>query len=81
MIVRRIALASLIAATFAVGGCGMMGSRDQGGGVMNVPLAGKNEVPPNASTGSGTGRVERDGNVLKWNITYSGPTGPFPAGH
>ena len=82
MIVRRIALASLVAATFAVAGCGMMGSRDSGaGGVMNVPLSARNEVPPNASTGSGTGRVELDGNVLKWNITYSGTTGPVTAGH
>ena len=84
MIARRIAIASLVAATgaFAVSGCGMMGNRDKGaGGVMNVPLSAQNEVPPNSSTGSGTARVELDGNVLKWNVTYSGTTGPVTAGH
>lgn len=83
MIARRIAIASLIAATgaFAVTGCGMMGDRDKAGGVMNVPLSAKNEVPPNTSTGSGTARVELDGNTLKWNVTYSGTTGPVTAGH
>jgi hypothetical protein len=84
MIARRIAIASLVAATgaFALSGCGMMGNRDKGaGGVMNVPLSAKNEVPPNSSTGSGNARVELDGNVLKWNVTYSGTTGPVTAGH
>ena len=82
MIARRIALATLlVSGAVAVAGCGMM-DRDKGAaGVMNVPLSGTNEVPPNASTGSGTGRVELDGNVLKWNITYSGTTGPITAGH
>jgi len=82
MIARRFALATLVAAgALAVAGCGMM-DRDKGGaGVMSVPLSGKNEVPPNASTGSGTARVELDGNVLKWNVTYSGTTGPVTAGH
>ncbi|MEP6739222.1 MAG: CHRD domain-containing protein [Caldimonas sp.] len=50
-------------------------------GTMNVPLAGSNEVPPNASTGSGTAKVDLDGNVLKWTVTYSGTTGPVVAGH
>jgi hypothetical protein len=84
MIARRIAIASLVAATgaFALSGCGMMGNRDKGaGGVMNVPLSAKNEVPPHSSTGSGNARVELDGNVLKWNVTYSGTTGPVTAGH
>ena len=51
MIARRFALATLVAAgAFAVAGCGMM-DRDKGGaGVMSVPLSGKNEEPPNAST-------------------------------
>jgi len=58
MIARRFALATLVAAgALAFAGCGMM-DRDKGGaGVMSVPLSGKNEVPPNATTGSGTARV------------------------
>jgi len=82
MIARRFALATLVAAgALAVAGCGMM-DRDKGGaGVMSVPLSGKNEVPPNATTGSGTARVELEGSVIKWNVTYSGTTGPITAGH
>jgi hypothetical protein len=82
MTARRHALATLLATgAFVIAGCGMM-DRDKGmGGVMSVPLSAQNEVPPNASTGSGTGRVELDGNMLKWNVTYSGTTGPVTAGH
>ena len=82
MIARRFALATLVAAgAIAVAGCGMM-DRDKGGaGVMSIPLSGQNEVPPNTSTGSGTARVELDGNVIKWNVTYSGTTGSVTAGH
>jgi hypothetical protein len=79
MIVRRTAIASILAASaLVIAGCGMM---DKAQGVMTVPLSGQNEVPPNASGGSGTGKVELDGNVLKWNVTYSGTTGPVTAGH
>lgn len=76
---RRFALATLVAAgALAVGGCGMM---DKMTGTMSVPLSGANEVPPNASPGSGTAKVDLDGNVLKWTVTYSGTTGPVTAGH
>jgi hypothetical protein len=80
MIVRRIAIASILATgAFAIAGCGMMNK--SAGGVMTVPLSAQNEVPPNASGGSGTGKVELDGSTLKWNISYSGLTGPVTAGH
>ena len=79
MIVRRTAIASILAAgALVIAGCGMMNKAQ---GVMTVPLSGQNEVPPNSSGGSGTGKVELDGNVIKWNITYSGTTGPVTAGH
>ena len=72
MIARRFALGSLAAAAaFAFAGCGMMKS-DSMGGAMTVPLAASNEVPPNPSSGSGTAKVELDGSVVKWNISYSG---------
>ena len=82
MIARRLALATLLATgAFTIAGCGMM-DRDRGmGNAMTVPLSGRNEVPPNASNGSGTAKVELDGNVLKWTVTYSGTTGPVTAGH
>jgi len=76
---RRFALATLVAAgALAVAGCGMM---DKMTGTMSVPLSGKNEVPPNASPGSGTAKIELEGNALKWTVTYSGTTGPVTAGH
>jgi uncharacterized membrane protein len=82
MIARRLALASLVATgVFLAAGCGMMNSNRGSGGPMSVALSGQNEVPPNNSGGSGTARVELDGNVLKWTVTYSGTTGPITAGH
>jgi CHRD domain len=83
MIARRFALGSLAAAAaFAFAGCGMMGMSDNKmAGAMNVPLSASNEVPPNGSSGSGTAKVELDGNIVKWTVTYSGMTGPVTAGH
>ena len=82
MIARRFALGTLAAAAaFAFAGCGMMDSMKGAAGAMTVPLSAQNEVPPNASGGSGTGKVELDGNVIKWTVTYSGMTGPVTAGH
>ena len=82
MIARRLALASLVATgAFAIAGCGMMDSNKGMGGAMSIPLSGQNEVPPNTSGGSGTAKVELDGNVIKWTVTYSGTTGPITAGH
>lgn len=86
MNVRRFALATLIATgAFAFAGCSSMGSPSSKpmmmGNSMTVPLSARNEVPPNASGGSGTAKVEVDGNVLKWTVTYEGLTGPVTAGH
>ena len=56
MINRRIALATALAAgALVVAGCGMMGSSGaMMGSAMTIPMTGANEVPPNASTGTGT---------------------------
>ena len=83
MITRRIALATALATgALVVAGCGMMGSSGgMMGNTMTIPLSGANEVPPNASTGTGTAKVDLDGTVLKWTVTYSGTTGPVTAGH
>src|ERR1039458_8504021 len=73
MYARRFAFAALLAAgALTVGACGMMGMGDSMNSAMTVSLSAKDEVPPNASTGSGSARVELDGNVLKWTVTYSG---------
>ncbi len=84
MIARRLALGTLLAAGALAAGCGTMGSSSGGGmsgTTMNIPLSGRNQVPPNTSPGTGTGKVDLDGNVLKWSVTYSGLTGPVTAGH
>jgi len=83
MTLRRHALATLLATgAFALAGCGMMDSKPMmAGNSMTVPLSAANEVPPNASTGSGTAKVDLDGNVVKWSVSYSGMTGPVTAGH
>jgi hypothetical protein len=88
MIARRFALAALVATgAFAFAGCSMMDSSSPSampmmmGNSMTVALSSRNEVPPNASGGSGSAKVEIDGNVLKWSVSYEGMTGPVSAGH
>src|SRR5271163_4406832 len=46
-------------------------------------LDGKSEVPPNASTGTGTADITYDPATkkLSWKLTYSGLTGPATAAH
>ncbi|MFM9879870.1 MAG: CHRD domain-containing protein [Burkholderiaceae bacterium] len=46
-------------------------------------LTGKNEVPPNASAGTGSvdARYNTRSNLLSWTITYRGLTGPLTGAH
>ena len=46
-------------------------------------LSGANEVPANASPGSGTldASLDKQSGVLTWTLTYAGLTGPVKAGH
>jgi hypothetical protein len=50
---------------------------------MKVTLDGKAEVPPNASTGTGTADIDYDPATkkLSWKLTYSGLSGPATAAH
>lgn len=50
---------------------------------LSAKLSGASEVPPNASTGAGTlqASLDKQTNVLKWTVTYSGLTGPVKAAH
>ncbi len=86
----RISFLALAAvATAAVTGCGMMkGGSGMGMGSSNMAafstqLRGANEVPPKA--GQGTGSVDavlnKETNLLRWKVNYSGLTGPATAGH
>jgi CHRD domain-containing protein len=50
---------------------------------MKVTLDGKSEVPPNASTGTGTADLDYDpaSKKLSWKLTYTGLSGPATAAH
>jgi len=75
--------ATLIAgvASAALAGCGMMSKSNTASfsGAMNAA----SEVPPNMTRGSGMAEawLNKDTNVLKYKITYSGLSGPATAGH
>ena len=75
--------ATLIAgvASAALAGCGMMSRSNTASfsGAMNAA----SEVPPNMTRGSGLAEawLNRDTNVLKYKIVYSGLSGPATAAH
>jgi CHRD domain len=66
----------------ALAGCGMM-NKQSNLVAFTTQLRAANEVPVNASTG--TGQVDavlnKDTNLLRWKVNYSGLTGPATAGH
>ena len=73
---------TLLAATLAFTGCGMM----SGGGSTTTAtnkLAASQEVPPNGSQGTGTvvTTLDKSTRTLKWTVSYSGLSGPVTAGH
>ena len=78
-LLRSTVLAGVAAAALA--GCGMMGRSDTArfGGTLN----GASEVPPNMARGTGMAEawLDKNSNVLKWKVTYSGLSGPATAGH
>jgi CHRD domain len=83
---RRVPLAALalISAGLVAGisGCGMM-STSSNMVALSTQLRGDNEVPP--KPGSGAGSVDaafnKETNLLRWKVNYSGLTGPATAGH
>jgi hypothetical protein len=80
----RTALAAAVLATAA--GCGSMGSMSSmmsGGDTYEATLSGAQEVPANASGGSGKAEVQVDPKTYKakWRVTHSGLSGPATAGH
>jgi hypothetical protein len=50
---------------------------------LKATLNGPSEVPPNATTGTGTADLDYDAasKKLTWKLTYSGLTGPATAAH
>ena len=85
----RLSLATLTVSALAVmSGCGMMqpsSTSMQGANMvaMSTQLRAANEVPPNASQASGTvdAVLNKDTNLLRWKINYTGLSGPATMAH
>jgi hypothetical protein len=85
MISRRHAFRSTLAAAAAVvlvSGCSMMPSQSNLL-AFTTQLRGANEVPPVASNASGQmdAVLNKDTNLLRWQLSYTGLSGPATAGH
>ena len=72
----------------AITGCGMMKDMPMGMAASNMvalstQMRAANEVPPNASQGTGSvdAMLNKDTNLLRWKVTYSGLSGPATAAH
>lgn len=82
MQVRTFVAALGVAAVVAVSGCGSM-MQPSNMVAFTTQLRGANEVPPNASAGSGSvdAAFNKDTMKLSWKVNYSGMTGNATAGH
>lgn len=73
---------TVLASVLALAACSMnpMGSHAP---KFTAKLSGTQEVPPNASPGTGAleASFNRDTSVLKWTVSYSGLTGPVTGAH
>lgn len=69
-------------AVIALTGCGSMAPATNMV-AFTTQLRGANEVPPNQGNGSGSvdAVFNKDTNVLRWKVDYTGLTGPATAGH
>ena len=79
----RFSLSALTVLAFAaITGCGMM-SQPSNMVAFSTQLRGANEVPPVASAGSGSvdAAFNKDTNLLRWKVNYTGLSGPATAGH
>jgi CHRD domain len=71
----------VMAAAMGLGICGTVLAADST--AFGAKLSGANEVPANASPGSGTleASLDKQTSVLSWTVIYAGLTGPVKAGH
>jgi hypothetical protein len=78
----RVSLAAMAIAAAAIAGCGVM-NKQSSLVAFTTQLRGANEVPANASTGSGSVEAVFDPatNLLRWKVNYTRLTGPATAGH
>ena len=75
-------IALTLVAAAAITGCGMM-NQPSHMVALTTQLRAANEVPPNGSQGSGSvdAVLNKDTNMLRWKINYTGLSGPATAGH
>lgn len=71
-----------VAAAATITGCGMM-TPPSNIVVLTTQLRAANEVPANSSpaTGMVDAMFNKDTNLLRWKVSYSGLSGPATAGH
>ena len=71
----------VLAGLVALAGCGAMPSSNIV--KLSGTLSAKSEVPPNASTATGTveATLNKETSLLTWKVVYSGLSGPAAAGH
>lgn len=71
-----------VAAAAIITGCGTM-DKASNMVALSTQMRAANEVPMNPSTGNGTvdAALNKDTNLLRWKINYSGLTGPATMGH
>jgi len=74
--------AIVVAAVTTIAGCGLM-DRQSNLVAFTTQLRGANEVPPNASraTGSVDAVLNKDTNLFRWKVSFSGLTGPATGAH
>ena len=74
--------AIMVAAVSTIAGCGLM-DRQSNLVAFTTQLRGANEVPPNASgaTGSVDAVLDKDTNLFRWKVKFSGLTGPATGAH
>lgn len=84
--ITRFSLAAM--AAVAIAGCGMMqrqapSAPDANLVTLSTQLRGSNEVPPLLSQGSGSvdAVFNKDNNLLRWRVSFSGLSGPATAAH
>ena len=82
MHIRKAAAAAVLTGLALVAGCANT-PLDPNVAAMRASLSGISEVPPVPTQGMGEAEVwlNKQTNVLKWKVTYSGLSGPATMGH
>lgn len=80
VLVRALPVAALV--MLSLSACGQL-RPSQKMEVFEATLSGREEVPPNATTGTGQAEVQYNENsgMLRWKVTYAGTTGPLTGAH